>query len=138
MSYVLLIEDNPLNAEVVIFLLNSIGVEVKHTLRGLEGSKLARQDCPSLILMDFDLPDIDGRTLALQLKKQLADCGNPPIVALTAQTGKREERIAMGFGCTAFVSKPIDDEEFLALVQKLLNTPRDEMSNPAQKPNITH
>ncbi len=120
MSYILLIEDNPLNAEVVIFLLRSLNLEVRHTLRGLEGAKLARQERPALILMDYDLPDIDGRTLALLLKKQLGDTEAPPIVAVTAREGRYEERLARQFGCVAFVSKPIDDEKFIALVQRLL------------------
>ncbi len=121
MSYVLLIEDNPLNAEIVVILLRTINVEVRHTLRGLEGAKLARQERPDLILMDFDLPDIDGRTLALTLRKQLGDAEAPPIVALTARIGKSEEQLAKKFGCAAFVSKPIVDDEFLALIQKLLS-----------------
>jgi CheY-like chemotaxis protein len=125
MSYVLLIEDNQLNAEVIMILLRSITLEVKHTLRGLDGAKLARQERPSLILMDFDLPDIDGRTLALSLKKELGDMDAPPIVAVTARIGKNEERFAKQFGCTAFVSKPIVEEDFIALVRKLLTIPSE-------------
>ena len=128
MPYVLLIEDNPLNAEVVIFLLRSINLEVKHTLRGLEGAKMARQERPALILMDYDLPDVDGRTLALLLKKQLGDTDAPPIVAVTAREGRYEEKLAKQFGCAAFVSKPIDDDKFIALIQGLISLPQDRAS----------
>jgi CheY-like chemotaxis protein len=120
MGYILLIEDNPLNAEIVTILLSTLKLEVRHAMKGLEGAKMARQDRPTLILMDFDLPDIDGRTLALQLKKQLGDKNAPPIVAVTAHVGKSEERLAKHFGCTAFVGKPIVDDEFLTLIQRLL------------------
>ena len=120
MSYILLVEDNQANADMIIRLLESIHVEVRHTLRGLDGARLARQDRPALILMDFNLPDIDGRTLVLQLKKQLGGPAAPPIVAVTARAGEQEERLAQQFGCTAFVSKPFVPEEFLALVKSLI------------------
>ncbi len=120
MSYVLLVEDNQTNADMVIRLLQSINLEVRHTLRGLDGARMARQQRPDLILMDFNLPDIDGRTLVLQLKKHLGGPAAPPIVALTARTGEHEERIAQQFGCAAFVSKPFVPEEFLALVKSLV------------------
>ncbi len=120
MSYILLVEDNQANADMIIRLLESIHVEVRHTLRGLDGARLARQERPALILMDFNLPDIDGRTLVLQLKKQLGGPAAPPIVAVTARAGEQEERLAQQFGCTAFISKPFVPEEFLALVKSLI------------------
>jgi DNA-binding response OmpR family regulator len=129
MSYILLIEDSPDNATMVIRLLQSADFEVRHALRGLEGARMAREDHPSLILLDFNLPDIDGRTLALQLKKQLGGEAAPPIVALTARTGEREMRLAAHFGCTAFVGKPFVPEELLRLVKSLVQMPRSEPSD---------
>jgi CheY-like chemotaxis protein len=123
MSYILLVEDNQMNADMVIRLLESVNLKVRHVLRGLEGARMARQERPDLILMDFNLPDIDGRTLVLQLKKQLGGNAAPPIVAITARTGEREERIAQQFGCTAFISKPFVPDEFLKLVRSLLTVP---------------
>src|SRR5437588_7553708 len=105
MSYVLLVEDSQANVDIVIRLLESLNLEVRHTLRGLDGAKMARAEHPLLILMDFNLPDIDGRTLVLMLKKQLGGEFAPPIVALTARTGEREEKLAEHFGCTAFIGK---------------------------------
>ncbi len=122
MSYVLLVEDNQMNADMVIRLLQSANIEVRHTIRGLDGARMARQEHPALILMDFNLPDIDGRTMVLQLKKQLGGPAAPPIVALTARTGESEMRIAQKFGCTAFVSKPFVPEELLALIKSLVPT----------------
>jgi two-component system cell cycle response regulator DivK len=122
-----------MNADMVIRLLESINLKVRHVLRGLEGARMARQERPDLILMDFNLPDIDGRTLVLQLKKQLGSHAAPPIVAITARTGEREECIAQQFGCVAFVSKPFVPEEFLQLIKSLLkvpdNQPTDVSSN---------
>jgi two-component system cell cycle response regulator DivK len=114
----------------VIRLLQSLHLEVRHSLRGLDGARLARQERPDLILMDFNLPDIDGRTLALNLKKQLGGPAAPPIVAMTARTGKHEEQLAEHFGCTAFVKKPFQPEEFLALIKTLNPALKDESSIP--------
>src|SRR5689334_15536853 len=116
MSHVLLIEDSQDNADMIIRLLESLNLTVKHSLRGFEGAQMARKERPALILMDFNLPDIDGRTLVLQLKKQLGGSAAPPIVAITARTGEHEVRLAERFGCTAFVSKPFPPSQLIDLV----------------------
>ena len=120
MSYVLLVEDNLDNATMAIRLLNTINLEVRHTIHGLEGAQIARRERPLLILMDFNLPDIDGRTLVLQLKRQLGGNDAPPIVAFTARTGEAEIRMAHSFGCTAFISKPFVPDDFINQIKSLL------------------
>ena len=119
MSYILLIEDNQQNADMAIHILNSVGLEVKLAHRGLEGAQYARKERPALILLDFDLPDIDGRTLILTLKKNLGGQNAPPIVAVTARTGPTEMRLAEQFGCSAFIAKPYNPETLIGIVQKL-------------------
>jgi CheY-like chemotaxis protein len=120
MSYILLVEDNQQNADMVIHILQAEGMEVKHFVRGLDAAQFARKERPALILMDFDLPDIDGRTLVLSLKKQLGGDDAPPFVAVTARTGEMEKRVAERFGCAGFVSKPFKPEKLLNVVQTLL------------------
>jgi DNA-binding response OmpR family regulator len=120
MSYILLVEDNQQNADMVIHILQTAGMEVKHFIRGLDAAQQARRERPGLILMDFDLPDIDGRTLALSLKKQLGGSSAPPIIAVTARTGETEKRIAEYFGCAAFVSKPFNPEKLLTLIRSII------------------
>ncbi len=117
MSHILLIEDNQANADMILHVLRTAGFEVRHFLRGLEGAKSARQEQPMLILMDFNLPDIDGRTLSLLLSRQL---NNVPIVACTARGGEHETRMAANFGCAAFLSKPFTPEDLLGLVRTIL------------------
>lgn len=119
MTFILLVEDNQDNADLVIRILQSAGYEIKHCLRGLEASPSTRVRRPDLILLDFNLPDIDGRVLILTLKRQLGGPKAPPIVALTARTGHIEEVIATRFGCDAFMHKPFDPEELLSLVSQL-------------------
>ena len=121
MSYVLLVEDSQSNADMVIRLLQSINVKVQHTTHGLNAAKIAHKERPDLILLDFNLPDIDGRTLILTLRKQLGGQEAPPIVALTARASESEKKIAQRFGFSAFISKPFVPDEFLGLIQQLLN-----------------
>ncbi|HLY27761.1 MAG TPA: response regulator [Aggregatilineales bacterium] len=120
MAYILLVEDNQASADIAIHTLQTSGYEVRHFTRGLDGAKVARKERPSLILMDFNLPDVDGRTLALLLKKQLGDMEAPPIVAFTARTGHSEEMLARSFGCEGFISKPFTPAGLLDLVNRLL------------------
>jgi CheY-like chemotaxis protein len=120
MPGVLLIEDNQENADMTIRILQSAGYEVSHCLGGFEGAKTARRQHPDIILIDFDLPDVDGRTLALLLRKQLGPAG-PPLVAVTARAGVAEMRLAEEFGCNGFVSKPFLPDELLQVVEQALN-----------------
>ncbi|SRR5258707_9215004 len=120
MAPILLIEDNQSNADMVIRVLNAAGYEVVHSLTGMDGVQLAREAVPALILIDFDLPDIDARALILTLKKQLVSAGAPPLVALTARTDDAEMQMAARYGCTAFVSKPFTPQELTQAVDTLL------------------
>ncbi len=120
MSSILLIEDNQENADMTVRILESASYQVKHCLRGFEGAKYARYEHPDLILMDFDLPDVDGYTVTLMLKKQLGSA-TPPIVAVTARVGIAEIRLAEAHGCQAFVSKPFLPEELLSVIGRVLS-----------------
>ena len=100
-------------------ILESAHYEVKHCVRGLEGAKAARYETPDIILIDFDLPDIDGCTVALMLKKQLGRSA-PPIIAVTARVGIAEIRLAEASGCQAFVSKPFLPAELLSVIDQVL------------------
>lgn len=123
MSYVLLIEDNIANAEMMIRLLEAGGYEVRHYDHGLTGARAALKERPSVILLDFNLPDVDGRTLLLMLKQRTGGMEAPPVIAVTARTGVMEEAIAERFGCDAFVRKPFEPKEFLEIVQKFAGAP---------------
>jgi CheY-like chemotaxis protein len=122
MSYVLLIEDNQANADMVVRILNVAGYTVRHCLYGLEGARMARHEPPSVILLDFNLPDIDGQALLLLLKKQLDN--DLPIVALTARVGDVDKRIAKRFGCAGFIGKPFTSDELLDVINKLVKSPK--------------
>ncbi len=128
MGHILLIEDNQANADMMIRLLQTSGYEVRHFDRGLPGARAAIQDRPVAILLDFNLPDVDGRTLLLMLKQRIGADNAPPIIAVTARTGVMEEAIAERFGCDAFVRKPFDPKEFLEIVAKFAGEPTKTVS----------
>ncbi|MDX2137200.1 MAG: response regulator [Chloroflexota bacterium] len=123
MTHILLVEDNQSNADLMIRLLETEGYTVKHCTHGLEGVRSVQKDPPALILMDFNLPDVDGRTLILTLKRRTGAAQSIPIIAVTARTGIMEEVIAERFGCDAFVRKPFDPQEFIAVVQQFMKKP---------------
>lgn len=122
MSYIMLVEDNKDNADMIVHILTAANYTVRHFTKGLEAAQEARRNKPALILMDFNLPDIDGRTLTLLLKKQLGGAKSPPIVACTARVDRFEARLAERFGCDAFLGKPFSPEDLLTLMQKILHT----------------
>jgi CheY-like chemotaxis protein len=131
MGYILLVEDNQSNADMIIRILETAGYEVRHYIKGLDGAQAARRERPALILMDFDLPDVDGRTMSLVLKKQLG-VGGPKIIAVTARTGDNEMRIAERFGCDAFISKPFTHEQLTNAVKQFIL--QDNPTKPKPEP----
>ena len=115
MGYILLVEDNQDNANMITHILESERYEVRHFNRGLPAAHAARQDRPDLIVMDFNLPDVDGRVLTLLLVQQLGGgLKAPPIIACTARVGTVEAKLAEQSGCSAFLSKPFAPENLLS------------------------
>jgi|SRR5579859_255816 len=134
MSYILLVEDDPNNAQLMTRLLHTLHLEVRHTTRGLQGAEWARHERPLLILMDINLPDIDGRAIVMMLKKHLGGAAAPPIVAVTAREGAYEADLAARYGCSAFIKKPFKPEEFLTTVKGLLPPATTESTEQPQTP----
>jgi DNA-binding response OmpR family regulator len=120
MSYILLVEDNADHADLIIRTLTKAGYTVRHSSLGLEAAKLAREERPDLILLDFDLPDIDGRTVVPLLRRKLGGASAPPIVAVTGRTTDSDMRIGEMIGCTAYVCKPFPPDELVLLIDELL------------------
>ncbi len=113
---ILLVEDNAEAAALVIRVLTCAGHEVTHTMYGLDGMKLARQGLFDVILLDFQLPDIDGSQICLSLRDVLK---STPILAVTSQDDRVTRRKAQSFGFNGFIPKPIVVEDFLATIQAL-------------------
>lgn len=109
---VLLIEDNEQNRYLTQFLLEARGFHVLSAEDGPRGVSLAAEQVPFLILLDIQLPAMDGYAVARELRK-IPALDRVPIVAITsyAMVGDREKALAAG--CTGYIEKPIDPETFV-------------------------
>ncbi|HXM03662.1 MAG TPA: response regulator [Chthoniobacterales bacterium] len=116
---ILVVDDNPINLKLVADLLAFEGYRVLKAVDGEEAAHRVQEDPPELILLDVDLPGIDGLTLTKRLKgdSRTADI---IIVALTAFAMKGDRQRAIAAGCDAYVTKPIDTRELPAQVAELL------------------
>jgi len=113
---ILVIEDNEQNLYLVRFILERSGYEVFAAMDGQSGIEKAAEIKPDLILLDIQLPVMDGYAVARNLRLN-PDLAGTPIVAVTsyAMLGDREK--AMETGCNGYVEKPIDPDTFLAKVE---------------------
>jgi two-component system cell cycle response regulator DivK len=114
---ILYIEDNEQNLYLVRYILESGGYTVIGARDGQEGIAAASRELPALILLDIQLPGMDGYAVSAKLRErpELADI---PIVAVTsyAMTGDRER--ALEAGCTGYIEKPINPETFLSQIEQ--------------------
>ncbi len=113
---VLVIEDNEQNLYLVTFILNKHGYEVAQARDGRTGIALANQTRPLLILLDIQLPGMDGYQVARVLRSN-PELEKVPIVAVTsyAMVGDREQALAAG--CSGYIEKPINPDTFMADVE---------------------
>jgi two-component system, cell cycle response regulator DivK len=116
---VLLVEDNEVNRYLVRFVLEKGGFRVITAGNGREAIELARVDRPDLILMDIQMPVMDGYEATVQLKAD-AQLQDIPVVALTAYAMPHEREQAMAAGCAGHIEKPIDTRTFNAQVSAFI------------------
>ncbi len=118
-AIILYIEDDPASRRLVQRILDNKGYKVHVAGDGLEGISLARETKPNLILMDMNLPSMDGREITTRLRS-LPHFANIPIVALTANHSPGSRELALAAGCTGFMTKPIDVSVFPDQVKDFL------------------
>jgi CheY-like chemotaxis protein len=116
---ILLIEDNAVNRRLAQFLLKSKGYEVWEATSAPEAFAALKERRPDLILMDIQLPEVDGLTATRHLKADPAT-QDIPVVAVTSYAMKGDETRALEAGCSGYVTKPIDKTLFLDTVAKIL------------------
>ena len=115
MARVLIVEDNPTNMTLAVFLLQSVGHTVLSATDAEAGLTLARDEQPNLILMDIQLPGMDGLEATALLKRDAA-MRAIPVIALTALAMKGDEERIRAAGCDGYIAKPMGYQEFLATV----------------------
>jgi len=120
---ILLVEDNENNAEILIRRLARKGFDVSLATDGLAAIERAKVDQPDLILLDMDLPEIDGWEAARRLKADPATT-RIPIIAVTAYAMVEERTKSIEAGCDEFETKPIELPRLLEKMAALLQTAR--------------
>ncbi len=122
MTKVLVVEDNEQNRYLISFLLKGDGFEVIEAFTGEDGVEMAIREQPDVVLMDIQLPGIDGYETTRRIR---ASPGGEkvPIIALTsyAMTGDRERSLAAG--CTGYVEKPINPDTIIGEIRTFLRKP---------------
>jgi two-component system cell cycle response regulator DivK len=121
MATVLIIEDNAANMALAIFLLQSAGHTVLTATDAEAGLTLARDEQPNLILMDIQLPGMDGLEATALLKQDDATRAIP-VIALTALAMKGDEERIRAAGCDGYIAKPLAYRDFLATISAQLLT----------------
>ena len=109
---ILLIEDNMANRDLTQFLLESQGYEVREATSAEEAFEILKTDRPALIIMDIQLPGMDGLEATKKLKENPAT-RYIPVVAVTSYAMKGDRESAAAAGCAGYVTKPIDKTIFL-------------------------
>ena len=123
---ILIIDDSPLTLKMVRFLLQSQGYVIQTASGGSEALSILHTFKPKLVLMDMQMPGIDGLETTRRIKAN-PDTQGIVVVALTASAMKSDGEKALSAGCDGYVTKPFENEKLLALIRKYLDaaSPQD-------------
>ena len=123
---ILLVEDNEVNRRLAGFLLRSQGYQVREATSAQAAFEMVGKDRPDLIVMDIQLPGIDGLEATRKLKEKPATA-DIPVIAVTSYAMKGDREKALAAGCAGYVTKPIDKNTFIQEVAAQLgNKPKGE------------
>jgi len=125
---VLVIEDHPVNMKLASDLLTTKGYTVLQANDAETGIRMARQDAPGLILMDIQLPGMDGLTATRVLKND-DNTKHIPVIALTAFARKGDEERILSAGCDGYIAKPIRYKAFLETVALFMKADKAQGDN---------
>jgi two-component system, cell cycle response regulator DivK len=116
---ILVVEDQEDNRRILRDLLTSVGYEIVEAVTGEDGVRLAEMDAPDLILMDIQLPGLDGYEATRRIKANPA-LAHIPIIAVTSYALSGDDAKAREAGCDAYVSKPFSPRALLAKIREFL------------------
>jgi two-component system cell cycle response regulator DivK len=115
---VLYVEDNPDNMVLVKRVMEAAGYTLFQAATGLDGLAIAEKEAVDLILLDINLPDIDGYEVARRLRRSTkSSLAHIPIIAITANALKGDAESALAAGCDVYMSKPVNIHELRARVE---------------------
>jgi len=116
---ILVVEDNKQNLYLATFLLEKNGYEVITAEDGLEAIEKAKMEKPNLILMDMQLPEMDGFEATRRIKG-IPELSHIPIVAVTSYAMVGDKEKALATGCAGYIEKPFVPETFVSEIEKYL------------------
>ncbi|MCQ1536994.1 response regulator [Methanosarcina sp. KYL-1] len=119
MKEILIVEDNPMNMELILDLLEFYGHSVTGAEDGIKALERLSEKKFDIILLDMQLPKMDGLELLARIKKN-PSTADIPVIAVTAHAMKGSEEHFIEMGCVDYISKPIDIHKFRALIDKYL------------------
>ncbi len=119
MERILVVEDNPINMELTVDLLESFGYYVIQAIDGFEALEKVKEQRVDLILLDIQLPKMDGMEVLSKIKSDM-NTKDIPVVALTAYSMRGDEESFIKAGCSGYISKPIDIHYFRNTVRSHL------------------
>ena len=122
-NHILYIEDNPGNRMLVRRILEAEGYEITEATDGPTGLEIAAQEQFALILLDINLPEIDGYDLARRMRS-MPNLDDVPILAVTANVMQGDKERTLEAGCDGFIPKPIDVDKLPELVKTALDKGR--------------
>ncbi len=117
---ILVVEDNPANVELFQDILEMAGYAFVHTVKGEDALEIAKKEKPDLVLMDIQLPGMDGMA-ATKILKSHDDTKNIKIIALTAHAMKGDKEMFLDQGFDGYMAKPIVIKEFLEAIEGYLS-----------------
>ncbi|HSH91443.1 MAG TPA: response regulator [Ramlibacter sp.] len=130
MATILIVEDNAANMKLVCLLLANVGHTLLCATDAETGLTRARAERPDLILMDIQLPGMDGLAATALLKQDPATAGIP-VIALTAMAMKEDREKTRAAGCDAYIAKPLRYRELYAAIDALLAASAARLITPA-------
>jgi len=119
MARALIIEDNENNMELISFILEANGEETLQAMNGLKGVEKALLEQPDYIILDIQLPDIDGFEVLKQIRAS-KEGKNIPVIAMTSYAMSGDKERMLSAGCNGYIEKPIDPERVMLQIRDVL------------------
>ncbi len=119
MKTVLVIEDNEDNVILIAFILEKNGYNVIKAETGQQGFDVALEARPDFIILDIQLPDLDGLEVLQKIRNSEID-GNIPVIAMTSYAMVGDHEKMMAAGCNGYIEKPIDPEKVMSQIREII------------------